>query len=74
MSAPGDHRRPPAERLFCRADGDHAARPGMAAGEQAHFAEHFAKDFAAALSETRREGDGPSSGVVTLSPSPNPLP
>lgn len=49
------HRRPPADRLFCRGDGPHAARPAMAAGEQEHFAEHFARDFAAALSEARRE-------------------
>ncbi len=49
------HRRPPADRLFCRGDGPHAARQDMAAGEKAHFAEHFARDFAAALSEARRE-------------------
>jgi hypothetical protein len=49
------HRRPPADRLFCRGDGAHAARPDMAAGERAHFAEHFARDFAAALSETRAQ-------------------
>jgi hypothetical protein len=49
------HRRPPADRLFCRGDGLHAARQDMAAGEKAHFAEHFARDFAAALSEARRE-------------------
>lgn len=48
------HRRPPADRLFCRGDAPHAAQPVMEAGEQAHFAEHFARDFAAALSETRR--------------------
>lgn len=49
------HRRPPADSLFCRGDGPHAARPAMAAGEQEHFAEYFARDFAAALSEARRE-------------------
>lgn len=49
------HRRPLAERLFCWGDGPHAVRPDMPAGERAHFAEHFARDFAAALSEARRE-------------------
>lgn len=48
------HRRPPADWLFCRGDGVHAARPAIAVGEQAQFAERFARDFAAALSETRR--------------------
>lgn len=48
------HRRPPADRLFCRGDGPHMARPDIAAGERAHFTEHFARDFAAALSEARR--------------------
>lgn len=47
------HRRPPADRLFCRGDGPHAARPDIAVVERAHFAEHFARDFAAALSEAR---------------------
>ena len=65
MHEDAQHSRPPADRLFCRGDGPHAARPAIAAGEQAHFAEHFAKDFAAALSEARREGEVPS---------PNPLP
>jgi hypothetical protein len=49
------HRRPPADWLFCRGDGPHAARPDMAAGERAQFAERFARDFAAALSEARCE-------------------
>jgi hypothetical protein len=54
MQEDAHHRRPPADRLFCRGDGPHVARPDMAAGERAHFAEHFARDFAAALSEARR--------------------
>ena len=54
MHEDAQHRRPPADRLFCRGDGPHAVRPDMAAGERAHFAEHFARDFAAALSEARR--------------------
>jgi hypothetical protein len=55
MQDPETHRRPPADRLFCRGDQAQAARPDMADGERAHFAEHFAKEFAGALSETRRE-------------------
>ncbi len=54
MQKSAPHSRPPADRLFCRGDGPHAARPDMAAGERAHFAEHFARDFAAALKEARR--------------------
>lgn len=49
------HRRPPADRLFCRGDGPHAERPDIAAGERAHFAEYFARDFAVAMGEVRRE-------------------
>lgn len=48
------HRRPPADWLFCRGDGPHSARPDMEADERAHFAKHFARDFAAALSEARK--------------------
>lgn len=61
MHEDAQHRRPPADRLFCRGDGPHAARPDIAASEQAHFAENFARDFAAALSET------------LVAPSPSPL-
>ena len=59
MSRQDDHRRPPADRLFCRADGIGAVRPEMAAGEREHFAEQFAESFATALNETRRDGQPP---------------
>ena len=73
MSRQDDHRRPPADRLFCRADGVCAVRPEMAAGEREHFAEQFAESFATALNETRRENLPDTGGLAAL-PSPNPLP
>jgi len=73
MGRQDDHRRPPADRLFCRADGVCAVRPEMAAGEREHFAEQFAGSFATALNETRREGE-PESRSLAAFPAPNPLP